>query len=102
MIIFVFFTTEFQSVTFAKQTLKSHCKIDGSCCTTPSPAHEFCYRHQCYETTNEVVKLLGIPKDNTARFLKQETNGFTSGCSSEQNARKEFKKLAVTPAFVSD
>jgi protoheme ferro-lyase len=25
-----------------------------------------------------------------------------SGCSSEQNARKEFKKLAVVPAFVSD
>jgi len=21
---------------------KSHCKIDGSCCKTPSPAHEFC------------------------------------------------------------
>ena len=26
---------------------KSHCKIDGSCCNTPSPAHKFCYRHQC-------------------------------------------------------
>jgi len=35
---------------------KSHCKIDGSCCNTPSPAHEFCYRHQCYETTKQVVK----------------------------------------------
>jgi ferrochelatase len=41
---------------------KSHCKIDGSCCNTPSPAHEFCYRHQCYETTKQVVKLLGIPE----------------------------------------
>jgi len=29
----------------------SHCKIDGSCCNTPSPAHQFCYRHQCLETT---------------------------------------------------
>ena len=28
---------------------KSHCKIDGSCCNTPSKAHEFCYRHQCLE-----------------------------------------------------
>src|SRR5690606_12809217 len=26
---------------------KSHCKIDGTCCVTPSPAHQFCYRHQC-------------------------------------------------------
>jgi ferrochelatase len=40
--------------------MKSHCKIDGSCCNTP-PAHEFCYRHQCYETTKQVVKL-GIPE----------------------------------------
>ena len=26
---------------------KKHCKLDKSCCVTPSPAHEFCYRHQC-------------------------------------------------------
>src|SRR5699024_5800349 len=26
-----------------------HCKIDGSCCQTASKAHQFCYRHQCYE-----------------------------------------------------
>ena len=24
---------------------KSHCKIDGSCCETPSKAHDFCYSH---------------------------------------------------------
>jgi ferrochelatase len=47
----------FQNVTFAKQISLNHCKIDGSCCNTPSPAHEFCYRHQCYETTKQVVKL---------------------------------------------
>ena len=29
----------------------SHCKIDKTCCETPSKAHEFCYRHQCYEVT---------------------------------------------------
>jgi ferrochelatase len=40
---------------------KSHCKIDGSCCNTPSQ-HMNCYRHQCYETTKQVVKLLGIPE----------------------------------------
>ena len=26
----------------------SHCKIDGTCCHTPSKAHEECYRHQCF------------------------------------------------------
>ena len=39
---------------------KSHCKIDGSCCNTPSKAHEFCYRHQCYETTKQVAEFLGL------------------------------------------
>ncbi|MFZ2283861.1 MAG: ferrochelatase, partial [Lutibacter sp.] len=39
---------------------KSHCKIDGSCCNTPSTAHEFCYRHQCYETTKNVAEKLNL------------------------------------------
>ena len=41
---------------------KSHCKIDGSCCQTPSAAHQFCYRHQCYETTKLVAEYLGLEK----------------------------------------
>ncbi len=28
---------------------KSHCKIDGSCCVTPSPAHEFCYQSPVFK-----------------------------------------------------
>ena len=43
---------------------KSHCKIDGSCCNTPSPAHEFCYRHQCYETTKLVAKTIKFKRRN--------------------------------------
>jgi ferrochelatase len=86
--------------------LKSHCKIDGSCCNTPSPAHEFCYR-QCYETTKQVVKLLGIPEGKYSQTFQSRLAGdkwlTLHGCSSEQNARKGIKKLAVvTPAFVSD
>ena len=42
---------------------KSHCKIDRTCCSTPSPAHEFCYSHQCYETTKMVTEYLKIPKE---------------------------------------
>ncbi|MGB8705966.1 MAG: ferrochelatase, partial [Gillisia sp.] len=39
---------------------KSHCQIDGSCCQTASPAHQFCYRHQCYETTRLVAEYLEL------------------------------------------
>ncbi len=34
---------------------KFHCKIDGNCCQINSVAHNTCYRHQCYDTT-ELVK----------------------------------------------
>lgn len=87
---------------------KSHCKIDKSCCNTPSEAHQYCYRHQCYETTKQVVKLLGLT-DN------QYSTSFQSRLGSdpwlqpytdktiEELAKKGVKKLAVvTPAFVSD
>ena len=87
---------------------KSHCKIDGSCCNTPSPAHEFCYRHQCYETTKQVVELLNIPKDKYSQTFQSRLAGdkwLTPYTDVEVNkmAEKGIKKLAVvTPAFVSD
>jgi ferrochelatase len=87
---------------------KSHCKIDGSCCNTPSPAHEFCYRHQCYETTKQVVKLLGIPAGKYSQTFQSRLAGdkwLTPYTDVEVNKMPEkgIKKLAVvTPAFVSD
>lgn len=87
---------------------KSHCKIDGQCCQTPSPAHSFCYRHQCYETTRLV-----------AEYLQLKPNSFSTSFQSrlgrdpwlqpytdqtiESFPEKGIKKMAiVTPAFVSD
>ena len=87
---------------------KSHCTIDGSCCNTPSPAHEFCYRHQCYETTKQVVKLLGIPEDKYSQTFQSRLAGdkwLTPYTDVEVNKMPEkgIKNLAVvTPAFVSD
>ncbi|WP_396144628.1 ferrochelatase [Flavobacterium sp.] len=87
---------------------KSHCAIDGSCCNTPSPVHEFCYRHQCYETTKQVVKLLGIPEGKYSQTFQSRLAGdkwLTPYTDVEVNKMPEkgIKKLAVvTPAFVSD
>ena len=87
---------------------KSHCKIDGSCCNMPSPAHEFCYRHQCYETTRHVVELLNIPKDKYSQTFQSRLAGdkwLTPYTDVEVNKMPEkgIKKLAVvTPAFVAD
>ena len=87
---------------------KSHCKIDGSCCKTTSLSHEFCYRHQCYETTRLVAKILNL-NDGTYSTSFQSRLGrdpwlqpYTSD-TIEDYAKKGIKNLAVvTPAFVSD
>lgn len=87
---------------------KSHCKIDGSCCNTPSAAHEFCYRHQCYETTKLVVKALGIPEGKYSQTFQSRLAGDKwlepyTDVEVNKLPEKGIKNLAiVTPAFVAD
>ncbi|WP_298893463.1 ferrochelatase [uncultured Psychroserpens sp.] len=87
---------------------KSHCKIDGSCCATASPAHEFCYRHQCKEVTRLVAEKLNL-KEDTYSTSFQSRLGFDpwlrpyTDRTIERLGKEGVKKMAiVTPAFVSD
>jgi len=87
---------------------KSHCKIDGSCCDTPSRAHEFCYRHQCFEATKSVAKKLNL-KEGTYSTSFQSRLGMDQWLlpytdrTIEKFGLNGMKKMAVvTPAFVSD
>jgi len=87
---------------------KSHCQIDGTCCKTPSPAHQFCYRHQCYETTRLVAEKLDLNPDAFSTSF-QSRLGFDpwlqpyTDRTIEKFALNGMKKMAiVTPAFVSD
>ncbi len=87
---------------------KSHCKIDGSCCATPSKAHEFCYRHQCLEVTRLVAEHLQL-KENTYSSSFQSRLGFDpwlqpyTDRTIERLGKEGIKNMAiVTPAFVSD
>ncbi len=86
----------------------SHCKIDGTCCQTPSSAHQFCYRHQCFETTRLVAEYLEL-KENTYSVSFQSRLGFDpwlqpyTDRTIERFGKQGMKKMAiVTPAFVSD
>lgn len=87
---------------------KSHCKINETCCSTPSPAHEFCYRHQCYETTRQVVELLGIPEGKYSQTFQSRLAGDKwldpyTDVEIDKMPGKGIKNLAVvTPAFVAD
>lgn len=87
---------------------KSHCKLDGSCCQTPSKAHQFCYRHQSFEITRLVGEKLGL-KEGTFSTSFQSRLGFDpwlrpyTDRTIEKMAIEGTKKMAiVTPAFVSD
>ncbi len=87
---------------------RSHCKIDGSCCKTASAAHQFCYRHQCYDTTRQVAEKLNL-KEGTYSTSFQSRLGFDpwlqpyTDRTIERMGKEGIKKMAiVTPAFVSD
>ena len=87
---------------------KSHCKIDKSCCQTSSRAHQYCYRHQCYETTRQVAEYLEL-KEGTFSTSFQSRLGLDpwlrpyTDKTVAKFAKKGVKKMAIaTPAFVSD
>ncbi len=87
---------------------KSHCTIDGSCCNTPSAAHEFCYRHQCYETTKNVAAKLNLAEGSYSTSFQSRLGSdpwlqpYTDK-TIDNFAINGLKKLAVvTPAFVTD
>lgn len=91
-----------------RDVTKSHCKIDGSCCATPSKAHEFCYRHQCYEVTRLVAEKLHL-KEGSFSTSFQSRLGFDpwlqpyTDRTIERLGLEGTKNMAiVTPAFVSD
>ncbi len=85
----------------------SHCKLDKSCCITPSPAHEFCYRHQCYESTRLVAERLNLPENKYSTSF-QSRLGFDpwlqpyTDRTIERFGQEGVKNIAVvTPSFVS-
>lgn len=87
---------------------KSHCKIDNTCCITPSKAHDFCYKHQCLEVTRLVAEKLQF-KEGTFSTSFQSRLGFDpwlqpyTDRTIERLGKQGIKNMAiVTPAFVSD
>jgi len=87
---------------------KTHCLTVPDCCNVASPAHAFCYRHQCFATVKAFVAKAGLPANKYAisfqsrlgrdPWLKPYTD-----FELERFAKEGVKKLLVIcPAFVSD
>tara|TARA_R110002167_G_scaffold35569_12_gene113565 strand:+ start:823 stop:1854 length:1032 start_codon:yes stop_codon:yes gene_type:complete len=87
---------------------KFHCKIDGSCCSINSVAHNTCYRHQVYETTELVKAYLGLPEEKVSSSFQSRLAGDPwlkpyTDYEFERLAKEGKKRLVViTAAFVSD
>lgn len=85
-----------------------HCLKVANCCETPSPAHKYCYRHQCLVTTKLVTERLGIPADKwtmsfQSRLGREEWLKPYTATRLEELPKGGVKKLLVVcPAFVSD
>src|SRR3954470_17422786 len=86
----------------------NHCLKTETCCSSPSPAHDFCYRHQVITTTKLVAEKLQIPQTKynfsfqsrlgRAEWLKP----YTAKRLEELPAEGIKKLLIVCPAFISD
>jgi ferrochelatase len=88
---------------------KSHCKMNEKCCFEDSPAHKYCYRHQCEKTTQNVAKYLDLTEGTFSTTFQSRVSILGSWLrpytdkTVEAFAKNGIKELAIaTPAFVSD
>lgn len=84
------------------------CKIGDCCHKEALPSHQYCYRHQCFKTTELVVAQLGIPKEKAvvsfqSRLGKDKWIEPYTDITLQNFPKDGVKNLAICcPAFVSD
>lgn len=87
---------------------KCHCLTVPNCCEVPSPAHEFCYRAQCFQTAKQVAEKCGVPANKwsvafQSRLGKDPWLKPFTDFELERLPKAGVKKLVIiSPAFVSD
>ena len=84
------------------------CNLNDCCSRESNPSHQFCYRHQCFKTTEMVIHKLNIPKEKTVVSFQSRLGNdkwmepYTDE-TLENLPKKGVKNLAIVcPAFVSD
>ncbi|MHC1765024.1 MAG: ferrochelatase [Verrucomicrobiia bacterium] len=83
-----------------------HCLSVPNCCDVPSPAHETCYRAQCFRTVRSFVAKTGVTRYSTAFQSRLGRDPWLTPYTDHEVVRlaKEGirKLLVMCPAFVSD
>lgn len=84
------------------------CNMNDCCYKETNPSHSFCYRHQCFNTTDRVIRKLNLSKDKVivsfqSRLGKDKWIEPYTDHTLETIPQKGVKNLAIVcPAFVSD
>ena len=79
----------------------------GTCCNSITTNNQFCYRANCFETTRQLVKQLGLSDGSyTTTFQSRLDNAWLKPYSDkviEELAKSGKKRILVfSPAFVAD
>jgi protoporphyrin/coproporphyrin ferrochelatase len=85
---------------------KQHCLQSADCCQIASPAHETCYRAQCYKTVEGFVKTTGVTKYSVSFQSRLGRAAWLKPYTDEELARLGTsgvkKLLVICPAFTAD
>ncbi|GHM99532.1 ferrochelatase [Cytophagales bacterium WSM2-2] len=87
---------------------KSHCYLTDRCCDVPSPAWNFCYKHQVIQTTKLVAAELKIPSHKFSYSFQSRLGSdewikpFTDVQLQKFPSQGVKNLLVICPAFVSD
>ncbi len=80
----------------------------GTCCESITDKNQYCYRANCYKTTQLIAKKLNLPKEKyticfQSRLGRTEwIKPYTDQVLKERAAKGDKKILAFSPAFVAD
>ncbi len=91
-----------------KGSCNGYCQLSDSCCGNYNQNNYFCYKAQCYETTRQVVKRLGIKEgDYTVCFQSRLgktpwIKPYIDTTIDDIIAMGKKRVLAFSPAFVTD
>ncbi len=85
-----------------------HCLKREDCCNTPSPAHEFCYRHQVFATSTALTAALDLPADQVTTSFQSRLGRlpwltpYTDQTLAALPSRGVKRLVVACPAFVAD
>lgn len=86
----------------------AHCLASRECCAVDVPANRFCYRAQCFRTTEHLIRALRLDPANTSTTFQSRLGRtpwikpYTDESLTEL-AKSGVKRVAVLcPAFVAD